>query len=69
MAQFYCMTCDGLNEFTHPSGTPRLYPLAEDVCAYCGASGKWRTGGDPKKAYDLSVNDKRFLRSLRIDPE
>ena len=66
VAQFFCRVCDGPNEFTHDNGKSRLYPVPEDACVYCGSSGKWRTGTDPKKEYALSENDRRFLRSLRI---
>lgn len=61
---FYCGKCDGANDF----GRRYLYELA-DACKYCGSKGQWRTQNEPKKPYDLSDNDRRMLRSARIDPE
>ena len=37
-------------------------------CLGCGQS-TWRLDGEPREDYALSVMDRRFLHSLRIDPE
>lgn len=39
------------------------------VCLGCGMTGWWRADGEPAVPYELTLNDKRFLRSLRITPE
>ncbi len=42
------------------------------TCSFCGA-GRWLSvpnlGEEPKKVYKLSENDRRLLRSFRIEPE
>lgn len=56
----FCRHCDGLNVID------RNWVSPTDECQFCGAINQWRTINDPKKPYDLSENDKRFLRSLKI---
>jgi hypothetical protein len=59
----FCRKCDGANEFD------RNWIEETDACKFCGSAGLWRTINEPKHTYDLSLNDQRFLRSLRIAPE
>lgn len=37
-------------------------------CRVCGPT-KWKTATDPRVDYEVNHNDKRFLKSIRIDPE
>jgi hypothetical protein len=57
----FCRECDGKNDFN------RNWIADDDACTFCGTRGKWRTVNEPKKAYALSENDRRFLRSIRIE--
>ena len=59
----FCRSCETANTFS------RNWLEDDDACVACGAKGLWRTESEPKVVYDLSVNDRRFLRSLRIAPE
>lgn len=57
----WCRHCDGENEFPWYDESLK--------CKHCGTVNYFRTLNDPKVEYDISVNDRRFLRSLRIAPE
>ncbi len=52
-----------------PSAYVRLVPTS---CAHCGGT-KWTAipnlGNEPKPKYELTLNDKRLLRSFRIEAE
>ena len=37
-------------------------------CRICGPT-VWRSASDPKQPYELTFNDKRFLRSIRVEAE
>lgn len=48
------------------------------VCPKCNRSAQWSTIApfvaihpypDPTKPYDINLNDARFLRSIKVDPE
>lgn len=65
MVVLYCRECH--EGYRHHGGeTPRQ-------CPRCGVDvDEWLTYQEvtaPKKDYELTVKDIRFLRSLRIDPE
>lgn len=38
-----------------------------DICPHCEGSASWTT--EEPKPYRLSENDRRFLRSIKIQPE
>lgn len=59
--QLTCRKCETVNIFEHN--------WIDHPCEACGAEGFWRRVDEPKVDYDLSANDRRFLRSLRIAPE
>ena len=61
--ELWCRNCGHKNTF------PRNWLEDADACKECKAMGQWRTHGDPSVDYALSENDKRFLKSLRIDAE
>ena len=42
--------------------------IVPDACPKCGGT-HWRTAHDPAQRYELSENDRRLLRALRIAPE
>lgn len=51
----------------------KLVPIDREVpdgyvCAKCQFT-NWRNYPDPIKPYKLSENDRRFLKSLKFDPE
>ena len=52
-----CRTCGEWYQVVH---------VVPDICPHCQNSAVWTTEGDPAKPYQLTVNDKKFLRSLRI---
>lgn len=56
----FCRVCDSPNEF------PRNWVDDTDECTACGAKKQWRTVNEPKVAWDVSHNDRRFLKALRI---
>lgn len=58
----YCRVCESPNDFD------RNWVNEHDACKSCGAEGQWRTLNEPKQPYELTLNDKRFLRSVRIEP-
>lgn len=59
----FCRVCDSPNPFM------RRWIEDHDACSTCGAEGQWRTVNEPRVAYELSLNDKRLLKSLRIASE
>ena len=59
----FCRNCDGANEFPHN------WVNDADACKFCGSTRLWRTSNEPKCPYELTENDKRMLRGLRIVPE
>ena len=56
----FCRVCDAAKILT------RNWITEEDTCDACGATEQWRTVNEPKKAYALSENDRRFLRSIKV---
>lgn len=61
--QLVCRKCDSYNTFD------RNWIDDTDACATCGATGFWRRPEEPKVPWELEVNDRKFLKSLRIAPE
>jgi hypothetical protein len=59
-AILYCRHCN-----TGYTTTGMIPP----VCPGCLRTGNWTTKPGPKIAYQLTNNDKRFLKTLRIQPE
>jgi hypothetical protein len=59
----YCCICGKPNEFA------RNWIESEDACIECGTRGRWRRYNDPTVEYALNENDRRLLRSLRIEAE
>jgi hypothetical protein len=59
----FCRACDGSNSFD------RNWLNDDDACQHCGSKGLWRTLNEPKHAYEVSLNDRRLLKALRIAPE
>ena len=47
----------------------QIVHVVPDVCPHCQKQADWRTEGDePIRPYALTVNDKRFLKAIRIEP-
>lgn len=46
--------------------TLRTIPVPAPNCAHCGTR-DWRNTDEPQKVYPITANDKRFLKSLRIE--
>lgn len=66
LVELYCRKCGTKNHF------PRNWLEDADACKDCKATDQWSTvppGSEPEVDYELSANDRRFLRSLRIAPE
>jgi hypothetical protein len=61
--ELVCRACDGHNDFS------RNWIEDTDKCKFCGTAGMWRRPDEPKVLFHLSLNDKLFLRSIRVDPE
>lgn len=60
--QIFCELCG----FAYVVQLPGEVPL---TCDGCKSATTWRTADDPRVAWDVTHNDKQFLRSLRIDAE
>lgn len=43
--------------------------LVPDYCPVCQQPGAWTTEPVPTVPYALTVNDKRFLRAIKIEPD
>lgn len=56
----YCMACQS------PQTFERNWLDESDACATCGAKGPWRRCDEPKHAWELNENDRRFVKSLKI---
>ena len=56
----FCRKCDGQNEFPHN------WVSDHDACKWCGTTRMWRTGNEPKIAWELNENDRRMLKAFRI---
>lgn len=54
---FYCGNCSKAVQF---------HMIAPDVCTGCGTVGKWRASSEPRTRYELTLNDRRFLKSIRV---
>ena len=66
VAIFVCRGCGTRNSFN------RLYTVDEDACKVCKMTNFWRREDEPDvpaKEWELGVNDRKFLKSLRIAPE
>ena len=63
VVDFYCRACGTLNTFE------RNYIERADACYHCKTQGRWTKVQPQSFEYELTVNDRRFLRSMRIDPE
>lgn len=40
-----------------------------DTCPACGQAAHWSTEPQPRKGYELTANDRRLLKALRIGTE
>lgn len=68
----YCRYPDCAEPYVSEAG------YVPSACPFCGKDARWTTipgnrivpdYDDPKPPYELWVNDKRFLKSLRILPD
>lgn len=56
----FCVTCGRGRTITAIGELPD--------CRVCGPT-TWKTATEPVKEYELSHNDKRFLKSIKVSPE
>lgn len=40
--------------------------VVPEICPFCEQAAHWTTDSEPKSDWQLSENDRRFLRSIRI---
>lgn len=62
MRQWFCANC-GRAKWVE------TVPSFSDICVGCGEMHRWRCDGEPVVPYELSLMDRQFLKSLKIDPE
>lgn len=62
MRQWFCTNC-GRAKWVE------TVPAFSEICVGCGEQHRWRCEVEPAVDYALTLNDRRFLHAMRIDPD